>query len=238
VAIAGDYADCIPNSAAGDRLSDMLADRLAALDLPGQAAPVLARLMQAAPSGTQRGQFGLRLARMRIESGDGKGALDALRQSEAGELAPELATLRGLARARAQSLVHDVTSALATLSALRTPAADEMRASLLEAARDWPGALAALGDLARQQIPAAGELSDAQQELVLRQASAALQAGDRSALEALRVADAVRIAGPRADLFRLLTAPPVETSDDLPRAARDIALARQIPNGLHAMSAR
>lgn len=237
VAIAGDYADCIPDSAAGDRLAEMLADRLAALDLPGQAAPVLERLMRAAPPGARRARFGLQLARMRIEDGAGKLALDALQQSAASDLSPELTESRGLAQAKAQALVNDMPGALATLATLQSPKAEEMRASLLETSRDWPGALAALRLLAAQQIPPAGTLSDAQQELVLREASAALQAGDQNALAALRTVDEGRIAGPRSALFRLLTAPPVEMPADLPRAARDISLAKQIPSGLQAMPA-
>jgi len=74
---------------------------------------------------------------------------------------------------------------------------------------------------------------------VLRQASAAAQAGDDATLHRLQVGVGTRLAaGPRRDLFRLLASAPVQAAGDLPRAASEIAMARTATTGLQAISAR
>ena len=239
IALAGEFAGSVPGGDAGDRLAAQLAKRLVALDLPDQAAPVLERLMRAAPEGPARARFGVQLAAMRVDGGDPAAALAALSASEAPGLPPDLGEERGLLLARVQAGRGDLPGATATLAALGTAAADEARASLLENAKDWPGAQAALRDLAAKRLGATGPFSPEQQEIVLREASAALQAGDRDALGALRQADGARMGtGPRADLFHLLTDRPVQSSSDLSRSAQDVALARDLPAGLQSLSAR
>lgn len=239
ISLAEDFAAFVPAGEAGDRLAALLAGRLVALDLPDRAAPVLDRLMRAAPAGAPRARFGLQLATMRLEAGDAAAALAALQASDAPDLPTALAEERGLALARAQAKSGNLSGATSTLSALGTASADDLRASLLEGAKDWPGALAALRDLAAKRVAAAGALVPEQQEVVLREASAALQAGDQDALLGLRQAYGPRMGnGPRSDLFRLLTDGPVQSPADLPRAARDIALARGMPASLQSLSAR
>ena len=237
ITLAGDFADFVPDGAAGDRLATLLAGRLVALDLPDQAAPVLERLMHAAPPGAPRARFGLQLAAMRLESGDAATALAALQASDSPNLSTTLAGERGLMLARAQARAGDLPGATSTLSALGTASADELRASLLESAKDWPGALAALRDLAAKRVATAGPLPPDQQQIVLREASAALQAGDQGTLLALRQTAGPRMGdGHRADLFRLLTDSPVRSPADLPRAARDVALAREMSGNLQGLS--
>ena len=239
IALAGDFADVVPDGASGDRLATLLAARLVALDLPDRAAPVLERLMRAAPAGAPRARFGLQLAGTRLEGGDAAAALAAMHASDASDLPAPLAEARGLMLAQAQAKSGDLPGATATLSALGTASADEIRASLLEAAKDWPGTLAALRDLAAKRVAAAGPLPPEQQEIVLREASAALQAGDHDTLLALREADGPRMGnGARSDLFRLLTDRPVRSPADLPRAARDVAFARGMSESLQSLSAR
>ncbi len=239
IALAGDFADVVPDGASGDRLAALLAARLVALDLPDQAAPVLEHLMRAAPAGAPRARFGLQLAGMRLEGGDTTAALAALQASDAPGLPATLAEGRGLTLARAQAKSGDLPRATSTLSALGTASADELRASLLERAKDWPGTLAALRDLAAKRVAATGPLPPEQQEIVLREASAALQTGDKDTLLALRQADGPRMGnGARSDLFRLLTDRPVQSPADLPRAARDVAFARGMSASLQSLSAR
>ncbi len=239
IALAEGFADFVPDGASGERLATLLADRLVSLDLPDRAAPVLERLMKAAPAGAPRARFGLRLAGMRLESGHAAGALAALQASEASALPAALTEERGLMQARAQARSGNLSGAVATLSALGTAAADDARASLLENAKDWPGALAALRDLATKRVATTGPLASEQQEIVLREASAALQAGDDGALLTLQQTVGPRMGvGPRSDLFRLLTDRPVQSPADLPRAERDLALARGVSENLQSLSAQ
>ena len=112
---------------------------------------------------------------------------------------------------------------------------DDLRATILSDAKDWSGAAAALSSLMARAVPAEGALSPAQQDIVLRLASAQAQAGDDAGLRLLGMREATRIVGARADMFRLLTAAPVTGPSDLRRAAGEVALARAVPAGLAAI---
>jgi hypothetical protein len=220
VSVVEENADLLPTGPDGDALQGKLADRLAALDLPRRAGPVLEKLMQAANSGMARAGFGARLAALRLREGDAAGALAALDASAAAALPAELTERRAL-------------GALATLD---SPAADEARATILERGNDWPAAQRALTDYAGRTVAAAGNLDDAQRRILLRLATAAARAGDDAALTALRQREGARMgSGPLADMFRLLTADQVRGVADLKRAGQETALARALPGQLKAL---
>jgi hypothetical protein len=130
----------------------------------------------------------------------------------------------------------DTAPAVAELAALGTPAADLARAAILEQVKDWHGAEHALADYVGKAVPPNGALDAAQQRILVRYATAAAQAGDDATLALLRTSDGPRIpSGAFGDMFRLLTAAPVQTSTDLPRAAREAVLAHGLPKALDAL---
>jgi hypothetical protein len=309
VSMVEENADLLPTGPAGEALEERLADRLLALDLPNRAAPVLAKLMAAAPSPAGRAGFGARLAALRLREDDAKGALAALAASadptvseppaasatapamgsatasataptaasgsappaasgaapettpavaaSAAAAAPEAAAAsasagppplppplpaplierRTLLMAAAQARLGDTAHAVAELAALGTAAADLARAAILEQAKDWPNAEHALADYVGKAVPSTGALDAAQQQVLVRYATAAAQAGDEATLTRLRTDDGPRMpAGAFGDMFRLLTAAPVQVSADLPRAIRETALAHELPKSLDALN--
>ena len=124
------------------------------------------------------------------------------------------------------------------MAELGTPAALGLRATLLEQAKDWPAASAALSALVRANLPASGMLDDAQSRLVLRLAAAAAQAGDERTLAGLRASLAPRLGEEQMrDLATLLSAAPVQGVGDLPRAAQEARLARSAPASFRAIGA-
>lgn len=213
----------------------LLADKLAALDLPKRAGPIIERMMIASPAGPGRATLGARLARMRLGEGDDAGTAAALSNSDAPDLPAALAEQRGLIDAQLHARAHDPGGAAAILSGIDSNAADDLRATILGNAGDWHGAVAALGSLIARSVPPDGALSPAQQDMLLRLASAQARAGDDASLRLLGMKEAARMAGPRADMFRLLTAAPVSGVGDLKRAAGEVALARAVPAGLAAI---
>ncbi len=239
VSLVEDNADLLPTGDATARMAPQLADRLVALDLPARAGPALERLMAGTEAGAPRAGIGARLADMRLEQGDAAAALSALDVSAAPALPEALVTERGMLQARADARLGDLNRAVAVLAALHTPEAADLRAQMLAQAHDWPGALAALSQLSEMVVPARGTLSAAQEDVVLRQAGAAAQAGDAAVLRRLQADFVGRLAaGSRRDLFRLLAAEPVQAAGDLPRAASEIAMARTAASGLQTISAR
>ena len=235
VTLASEYAALLPQET-GDGIPAALIDKLLALDLPGRAGPLLASLMAAAPAGPARAAIGARLAQAQLELAAFPAVEAALDASEVSGLPAALVEQRGLLRARARAAQGDVPGAVAGLLALGTTGADDLRATLLSGAADWSGSLAALADLAAKVIPAVGPLSDAMQDIVLRQATSAVQANDRVLLAKLWRRHGARLAGARADLFHLLAAEPLRSPSDLPRTATELTLARLLPARLQMLS--
>jgi hypothetical protein len=236
IALVDENADLLPLGPAGDQLQARLADRLLALDLPKRADPVLQKLMQAAPSDVSRAAFGARLAALRLREADAAGALAALAASNADEAPTDLVERRTLLLAAAHARLGDPDQALAVLGSLDTASADEARATILERANDWPGAEKALNAYVAKTVPAEGRLDDGQRRALLRLATAAARAGDDATLKLLRQSAGQRMAsGPLADMFRLLTADPVRSVNDLRRSGREAVLAGGLPAQLNVL---
>lgn len=236
VALVDENADLLPEGPDGEALEAQLADRLLDLDLPSRASPVLEKLARAAPTGTGRAGFGARLATLRLREGDAAGALTALDEFAAEGLPPGLAERRTLLFAAASARRGDTGRALAALTALGTPAADEARATILERANEWPAAEKALSDYAVHTVPAEGKLDETQRRTLLRLATAAARAGDQAALSELGKREVARMqTGPMADMFRLLTADQVRGVADLRRSGQEAALAHELPAELKAL---
>lgn len=235
VALLDEYADLLPQGEPGTELAARLADRLLALDLPRRAEAVLARLVRAT-AGPVRASFGVRLAGLRLREGSPADALATLADTDADALPEAVQQQRTMVRAGALARRGDAAGAGRLLAELGTDQAAGMRAAILEEARDWPQAEQALTEYAARTVPPDGALTDAQRRTLLRLAGATAQAGDAVALGALGRREGKRMqAGALGDMFRLLTASPVQGGADLPRAAREIALARSLPTGLRAM---
>ncbi len=238
VSLIEDNADLIPTGEAGERLGEMLADRLVALDLPDRAAAVLAKLMAVAPPGAPQAGIGARLAAVRLAEDDPAGALAALAASRAADLPPALAERRTMIYARATAAEGHDRPALSALASFDDPAANRLRADLLEKSGNWTGAEAALAALAASEVPASGPLSEPDRRLLVRLASSATEAGDAAGLASLHAGYGPRMGeGPLADMFRLLTDPPARSLGDLPQVTRETTIAEQLPDELKAIGA-
>lgn len=234
LATVHENADVQPDGAAGIALQIALADRLVALDLTDRAARILQKLADSAPSPTARAEFATRLARLRLREGNTQGALDALNKSNSPDLPAPLTEQRTIIRSTALGRLGNVEQALSLLTGLNTPPADRLRADILEQNHNWPGAEDALRDLVARVVPASGSLTDAQRNILLQFATAMTHAGDDVGLADLRSRELGRMGdGPLANLFRILTEPPVHRLADLPQAEND--LRRALPGDLNSV---
>jgi len=226
VAMVEENPDLIAEGEPGLALAQRLAERLAALDLPRRAAPVLERLVAAASPGMVRAELGGRLAATRLLLDDPAGAMSALGATAVDALPPPVLEARVLVWARATAAQGDAARAAAALEPLDSPGALELRVRLLEQTKDWKSAAMALQRYADRALPAEGVLTEAQATSLLRLAADASQAGDEAMLAGLRDRGLARLPqGHTADMLRLLTATPVQLPEDLPRARREAALA-------------
>ena len=214
-----------------------LVNRLVALDLPGRADPVLVQMIAMATDPGKRAVFGARLASVRLSANDPAGAVLALAQTKPpaeATLAPDVEQTRQLLYARAEAQRGNIDTAITMLTSIGSAEADDVRAGLCSARKDWKGAVAALSDLESKQLPADGDtLTTDQQAIVMRLASAATLASDQVTIDRLRtVRSAAMAKSPSAIPFRLITSTPVSGTADLPRAFEEIRLARQLQGRL------
>jgi hypothetical protein len=225
VALAEAHPDLLPQDARGAEALSLLADRLAALDLPERAAALAQQALERA-SPEQQPALGTRLAALRLAAGDAGGALAALAatSTESGQMVE-----RGLIAAYARARLGDAEVGLAILRDLGIPGLPAL-AEMLAERHDWSGASDALAAHA-----AAMPSQEATPRDVLRAAAFAALGGDATRLGALRTAWSARMAeGPLAQTFALLTADPVRGLSDLPRIQRELNLFRGFPNQLEA----
>lgn len=229
-------ADVLGEAAGTPAMQARLADRLLALDLPDAAAPLLERLMRAAPPDAGRAAAGARLAALRLASGDGPGATQALVDSEvAADLPASLVARRALLMAQASAKAGDAQSALAALTGIGSADADRMRADLLERSGDLTGAVAALNALVDRTVPAQGPFDAPARATILRLAALAARVHDQATLAGLRERVGSRLgSGEDANTIRLLLAAPVSQMADLARAGKEAALAGNVAADLRA----
>jgi hypothetical protein len=234
--------DLLPPGPAGGALLDRLADRLAALDLPQQAEAVLTKLIGGTTAPAIRAALGARLATLQLGEGDPRAALAALLpsppsppspQDPAVPLPPDLAQQRTLLAAQANAQLGNAPAALAALGGQDAAPVVLERARVLGQAHDWRGAAAALSDYASRNLPAAGKLNGAQAGVVLQLASDLAQTNDDAGLARLRAQFTGRLTDPNdSTLLSVLTESPVQSVNDLPRAAAETRAAQAIPVAL------
>jgi hypothetical protein len=234
VALVDENTDLLGTDDVATSLTPVLVDKLAALDLPERAEKLVAKLMDSASGAVPKAAFGARLAGFRLDDSDAAGALAALDQSVGADLPDALDGQRVVLRARALAALGETAPALSLLAAQDGDDAVQLRARLMEKSKDWRGAKAALQRLVQRRIPAEGDLQQAQQDLVMRWASAASQDGDTAMLAGIASGVGSRLTGANAALLQMLTARPVRDVTDLPRAGREASASRALPAALAA----
>ncbi len=239
VAMVEENIDLMPEGEPGMHLAERVIDALAELDLPGRAGPYLEKITQAAPPGVGRASFGGRLAQLRLQQGDNTGALETLKATASDTLPPALLESRTMTFASSAAHLDDLPSAANALRQLDTPAGDRLLADLAEGARNWPEAITAIRRLVSRDVPSGGPITIAQSEVLLRFASAASVSGDTAALAELRGRDLSALPAGRAlEQLRIILARPVTSVSDLPRAAREMAMARTVPPAIPLATAK
>jgi len=237
VVLAAEYADGVPDGRAGAAMTTLLVEKLTELDLPARVIPVLQGLMRTAAPGSVRAELGRKLATILQQAGDLAGATATLQASEAPGLTGVLHERRVILQAQLAASTGDLAAAQTLLRGVGTAEADDQRALMLVKANRWPEAMSALSDLSSRVVPAEGKINDAAQDVLIRQAHAAVQLHDLDQLRALR-RFTPRVEGARAEIFRLLTAAPLDTAQDLVRSKRELLAAQTLPQRLQTIGMR
>lgn len=223
VALHDAHPELMPQGAEGVAALALLAERLAALDLPGRATMLLGDAMGRAPPGEVRAALGARLAALQLSEREAAAAAATLSASAAPDLPEGLRQERAILAARAA----DAREGFAALGA----AGDEALAEFLAERRDFSGAAAALGrHLDTALRGRAAPLEPVLLRAVVRHAALLALAGDSAALGRIRAARAALLTGTPAETpFQLLATDPVRGLADLPRITAELELFRTLP---------
>ena len=229
--------DMLPDGAVGSQISLYLANRLKALDLPERAAPIIQRMMRATGPGSDKAQLGSQLAALDLQQDDFAGAQSALRESDWGGLSREATETRLILSARASAGAGQLDQAFAVIAPLQSPAALDLRATLLADRGDWIGTTDTLLLRVGHDLPSTGKVDATTQDLLLRLASAASRTADRVRIERARTMGEGRFDDPgKQSLFHLLTSDPVADDVHPVGLSSKMAVLEHVPAGPDTMS--
>lgn len=238
VTFAEENADLLPSGDAGRPLAIRIAEEMVSLELPVRATAVLTKLLASASDSLAKAEVADRLAVLQLRQHDSAAALRTLAATDAGDLPAELRERRALTEARARADTGEIGKATALLAQIGTPRAEELRANLLEKAKDWPAALAVIKAYANKIVPDTGPLDERQARALLRVATIAAEAGDEATLAQVRTRDTPRLPlGEVTDMIASLTRGRLDGVGDLQEVSREIALAKQLPGHLRNLAA-
>ena len=229
VALHDSQPELMPQGAEGIAALALLAERLAALDLPDRATALLRDAMRRAPAGPSRAALGARLAALQLAERQDAAAAATLVASAAPDLDEALRTERAALAARAEGR----SESFAVLGA----AGDEALAEFLADRRDFAGAAAALGrHLDRRLQGQVAPLEPGILRAIVRHAALLALAGDNAGLGRIRTARSALLLGSVAAApFQLLTTDPLRGLADLPRFHTELELFRAMPSRLESL---
>lgn len=185
IALFNEFRELAPAGAAGDEMIRRLAERLVAVDLLDNAAELLTHQVEFRLEGVEKAKVGARLAMIQLLNQKPQLALEALDNSETGDILPQTRRERSLARARALAQLGDFNRALANLASLNGDSVDLLRAEIHWKARDWSNAANVFARLGGAVPEGDAELSDKRSRHVLNRAVALALGGESRRLAAL-----------------------------------------------------
>ena len=170
LALFEQFKELTPSGPEGDRVIEVLVDRLVEVDLLDEAAAMLENQVAYRLKGADKARVGARWAVVRLLDRKPELALEALEKSrpESGGrfLPPDLAQQRGRLRARALTGLGQNAEAIALLAGDDHPEALRLRAEILWRESDWDGAALALEMLLPEPSPDGETLARADGEIV------------------------------------------------------------------------
>jgi len=197
-----DYRDLAPGGVEGDALVWNLAERLQEAQLYARAAELLEHQLTERAHDVAQGPLSVRVARLRILSGQPDKALEALQSSSRIIYPAAMLADRQRVEAVALQQLGRGGEALAVLQAV--PGSGALQAELLWKQRSW----GALADLNGRNLPLRGALTEVRQAMVLRQAITLGMLGREGGLATLRGRYLAAFTGlPTKRAFELLTRP-------------------------------
>ncbi|MDF1721307.1 MAG: hypothetical protein P1U65_11595 [Minwuia sp.] len=224
MALYYEFRELTPDGARGDRMIRRLADRLAAVELLGEASKLLEHQVLHRLRGEEKARVGTRLAVLNLLDGRPDDAIEALRNTRTLSMREDLQRERLLLESRALTEVGKYDRALVLISGLQGQDVADVRTEILWRARKWGRAAVSLAPKLVALRQDANPLAQDARRDILRFAIASSLAGDRTALLELRRSFADRMKGqPEWPAFQVVTAEDRRDSAEFRNLAAEIA---------------
>lgn len=224
MALYYEFRELTPDGERGDRMIRRLADRLAAVELLGEASKLLEHQVLHRLEGDEKARVGTRLAVLNLLDGRPKDAIEALRNTRTLSISESLRRERLLLEARAQTEIGSYDRALFLLAGLSGEEVDNVRTEILWRGRKWARAAVSLAPRLASLREGSQPLDKDSRRDVLRFAIASSLAGDRTALAELRRSFGERMKGqPEWPAFQVVTAEDRRDSAEFRNLAAEIA---------------
>jgi len=224
MALYYEFRELTPDGERGDRMIRRLADRLAAVELLGEASKLLEHQVMHRLNGEEKARVGTRLAVLNLLDGRPKDAIEALRATRTLSMDDALRRERLLLESRAQTEIGSYDKALALLAGVTGSDVDNVRTEILWRGRKWGRAAISLAPKLVALREGSQPLDKDSRRDILRFAIASSLAGDRTALVELRRSFAERMKGqPEWPAFQVVTAEDRRDSAEFRNLAAEIA---------------
>lgn len=223
LALYNAFRELTPIGENGDRMIEILADRLVGADLLERAVSLLNYQVEYRLSGKEKARVATRLALVQLLNHNPEGALKAIRETGTQPVSKDLARQRLHLTVRGLTEVGKADQALKLLADDTSYEAHLLRIDIYQRTQAWSKAAEVfpllLGDIA----PAAA-LEDRDLKLILSWAVALSLGGDMAELKALHTRFGKRIAtSSYANMFRVISPEGESTSEDFLELANQIA---------------
>lgn len=224
MALYYEFRELTPDGARGDRMIRRLADRLAAVELLGEAAKLLEHQVLHRLKGEEKARVGTRLAVVNLLDGRPEDAITALRNTRTLSMHEDLQRERLLLESRALTEVGKYDRALMLIAGLKGDDVGGVRTEILWRARKWGRAAVSLAPKLVALRENSQPLAQDSRRDILRFAIASSLAGDRTALVELRRSFEDRMKGqPEWPAFQVVTAEDRRDSAEFRNLAAEIA---------------
>lgn len=219
-----EFRELTPIGERGDQIIQILADRLAAVDLLDRATQLLEHQVRFRVSGETRARVGARLSLLHLLNKQPQRALEVLEITNYGNMPSDLARLRYQLTAQALAENDRPEEALAILTNDMSEEGSLLRLDILWGMQDWPNVINAAEDYLGRRTSLTEPLSPRETPVLLKLALAYAFEEDSVQLRYLRdYYMALLSDGPYKEIFDYLT------NDTAPLDADDFALvAKQI----------
>jgi len=223
LALYNAFRELTPVGEDGDRMIEILADRLVSADLLERAVKLLDYQVEYRLSGKEKARVATRLALVQLLNHDPEGALQALRKTSMYPVSEELARQRLHLTIRALAEVGKTDQALELLKKDTSYEANLLRIDIYQRTQAWGSAAKIFAQLIGDPQPET-VLEDRDLKFILSWAVALSLSGDMDGLKALHERFGPRMASSAyGNMFRVISPEAEHASEDFVELASEIA---------------